>query len=141
MARKMKIRAWDNGKSTYKKTGKKIPGHYITEVNCEHNGKNILTCLWGPGVSKNPFLAFNFKGAKKGDSVKISWVDNQGGKGKVVQKQRYHKNIFPLFSLKKGALSAPFLLPVEMLFFRESKLKPLYAKSTIYLWRYKYQPM
>ena len=64
-----------------KKTGKKIPGHYITEVNCEHNGKNILTCLWGPGVSKNPFLSFSFNGAKKGDSVKISWVDNQGGKG------------------------------------------------------------
>jgi sulfur-oxidizing protein SoxZ len=97
MARKMKIRAWDNGKSTSikaiifhpmetglrkdKKTGKKIPGHYITEVECEHNGKKILTCLWGPGVSKNPFLSFNFKGAKKGDSVKISWVDNQGSKG------------------------------------------------------------
>ena len=97
MARKMKIRAWDNGKSTSikaiifhpmgtglrkdKKTGKKIPGHYITEVNCMHNGKNILTCLWGPGVSKNPFLSFNFNGAKKGDNVEISWVDNQGGKG------------------------------------------------------------
>lgn len=64
-----------------KKTGKTIPGHYITEVNCEHNGKNILTCLWGAGISKNPFLAFNFNGAKKGDTVKISWVDNTGVKG------------------------------------------------------------
>lgn len=97
MARKMKIRAWDDGKGASikaiifhpmetglrkdKKTGKKIPGHYITEVKCVHKGNTVLTCLWGPGVSKNPFLAFSFKGAKKGDSIDISWVDNQGGKG------------------------------------------------------------
>ena len=97
MARKMKIRAWDNGKGASvkaiifhpmetglrkdKKTGKQIPGHYITEVKCAHNGINILTCLWGPGVSKNPFVAFDFEGARKGDNIKLSWVDNQGGAG------------------------------------------------------------
>lgn len=97
MANDMKIRAWDNGKNASikaiifhpmetglrkdKKSGAPIPAHYITEVNCEHNGKSILTCLWGAGVSKNPFLAFNFNGAKKGDDVKISWVDNIGGTG------------------------------------------------------------
>ena len=64
-----------------KKTGKTIPRHYITEVKCEHNGKNNLTLLWRPCVSNNPFLSFDFYGAKKGDSVKISWVDNQVGKG------------------------------------------------------------
>jgi len=95
MAKKnMKIRAWTSGESTTvkailfhpmetglrkdKSTGKAIPAHYITEVKCEHKGKNVLTCLWGPGVSKNPFLSFRFKGAKKGDSLKISWVDNKG---------------------------------------------------------------
>lgn len=61
-----------------KKTGKKIPAHFIQEVNCEHNGKNVMTALWGPAVSKNPYLSFKFKGAKSGDSVKISWVDNMG---------------------------------------------------------------
>jgi sulfur-oxidizing protein SoxZ len=29
-------------------------------------------------VSKNPYLAFKFKGAKAGDAVKLSWVDNKG---------------------------------------------------------------
>ena len=97
MAREMKIRAWDNGKNTSikaiifhpmetglrkdKATGNKIPEHYITEVTCKHNGNNIMTCLWGPGVSKNPFLSFNFNGAKKGDTVDISWVDNTGKTG------------------------------------------------------------
>lgn len=102
MDRKMKVRAWDNGKNTSikaiifhpmetglrkdKKTGKNIPGHYITEVKCEHNGQTILTCLWGPGVSKNPFISFDFNGAKKGDNVNISWTDNLGDKGGAVSK-------------------------------------------------------
>jgi len=92
--KKMKIRAWTEGARTTvkailfhpmetglrkdKSTGKAIPAHYITEVKCEHKGKNVLTCLWGPTVSKNPFLSFRFKGAMKGDSLKISWIDNQG---------------------------------------------------------------
>lgn len=93
--KKMKIRAWAEGsKATVKAiifhpmetglrkdkaTGKPIPAHYITEVQCTHNGKSVLTCLWGPGVSKNPFVSFRFNGAKSGDTLKVSWVDNQGG--------------------------------------------------------------
>jgi len=63
-----------------KKTGKKIPAHFIQEVACEHNGKTVLTALWGPAVSKNPYLSFKFSGGAKGDTVKISWVDNKGEK-------------------------------------------------------------
>jgi sulfur-oxidizing protein SoxZ len=59
-------------------TGKLIPAHFIQEVDCEHNGNTVLTALWGPGVSKNPYLAFKFKGGKAGDTIKIHWVDNQG---------------------------------------------------------------
>jgi len=61
-----------------KKTGKKIPAHFIQEVKCEHNGANVMTALWGPAISKNPYLSFKFKGGAKGDSIKISWVDNKG---------------------------------------------------------------
>jgi sulfur-oxidizing protein SoxZ len=35
---------------------------------------------WGPAVSKNPYFAFSFKGAKAGDTLEISWVDNKGEK-------------------------------------------------------------
>ncbi len=63
-----------------KKTGKVIPAHFIQEVNCTHNGKNVLVAEWGPAVSKNPYLSFSFKGGKSGDAVNISWVDNKGGK-------------------------------------------------------------
>jgi sulfur-oxidizing protein SoxZ len=63
-----------------KKTGKKIPAHYITEVTCTHKGKTVLVANWGPAISKNPYLSFEFKGAAKGDKVNISWVDNKGEK-------------------------------------------------------------
>lgn len=62
------------------KTGEIIPAHFIQEVTCEHNGKNVLTAGWGVAVSKNPYLSFQFKGGKKGDKIKISWVDNKGDK-------------------------------------------------------------
>jgi sulfur-oxidizing protein SoxZ len=61
-----------------KKTGEKIPAHFIQEVNCEHKGKNVMVAHWGVAISKNPYLSFKFKGAAAGDTVKVSWVDNKG---------------------------------------------------------------
>jgi len=61
-----------------KKTGEKIPAHFIQEVICDHNGKQVLLANWGVAVSKNPYLSFKFKGASKGDTIKISWKDNKG---------------------------------------------------------------
>jgi sulfur-oxidizing protein SoxZ len=68
----------ETGQRKDKKTGKLIPAHFIQEVTCDHNGTNVMTALWGPAVSKNPYLSFKFKGAKAGDSLKLSWVDNKG---------------------------------------------------------------
>jgi sulfur-oxidizing protein SoxZ len=93
MAKSIKMRAKHSGDETTVKAlfthvmetglrkgkdGNKIPAHHITEVTCEHGGKTVMTAQWGPAVSKNPYLAFKFKGAKSGDMVKLSWVDNQG---------------------------------------------------------------
>lgn len=61
-----------------KKTGEKIPAHFIKEINCEHKGKSVMVAHFGVAVSKNPYLAFKFKGAAAGDAIKISWVDNKG---------------------------------------------------------------
>jgi len=61
-----------------KKTGEVIPAHFIQEVVAEHNGKNVLTAMWGGGVSKNPYLSFKVKGGAKGDTIKIAWTDNTG---------------------------------------------------------------
>lgn len=62
------------------KTGKKIPAHFIQEVSCTHNGTETMLAQWGPAVSKNPYLSYQFTGGKSGDNVSISWVDNKGEK-------------------------------------------------------------
>ena len=60
--------------------GKTIPALYIQEVTAQLNGKTVMTAQWGPSVAKNPFMQFNVKGAKAGDTIGISWVDNRGEK-------------------------------------------------------------
>ncbi len=60
--------------------GKTIPAWFIKEVSAQHNGKPVLTAQWGPSVSKNPFMQFTLKGAKAGDKVSVTWVDNKGDK-------------------------------------------------------------
>ncbi len=95
MARKMKVRAFikdggitvvkalmfhpmETGLRKDKKTGKTIPAHFIQEVDVQLNGNKVLTCLWGPVVSKNPFLSFDISDTKAGDTVQLTWTDNTG---------------------------------------------------------------
>jgi len=60
--------------------GKVIPAWFIQEVTAALNGKPVLTAQWGPSISKNPFLQFVVKGAKAGDKISVTWVDNKGDK-------------------------------------------------------------
>jgi sulfur-oxidizing protein SoxZ len=60
--------------------GKVIPAWHIQEISAEHNGKAVMTAQWGPAVSKNPFVQFVVKGAKVGDKISVTWVDNKGEK-------------------------------------------------------------
>ena len=62
------------------KTGQLVPAHHITQVSCTLAGKTVMDAQWGGGISKNPYLALKVKGAKAGDPVVISWVDNKGEK-------------------------------------------------------------
>ena len=68
------------------KQGKLIPPHHIEVLEFEHGGKTVFTALWGPAVSKDPYVKFSFKGGKKGDDLKVSWVDNKGQSDSVVAK-------------------------------------------------------
>ena len=67
-------------------TGKLIPPHHIEVVQFEHGGKTVFTALWGPAVSKDPYLKFSFKGGAKGDELKVSWIDNKGQTDALVAK-------------------------------------------------------
>jgi sulfur-oxidizing protein SoxZ len=58
--------------------GKVVPAHFIQSVVAVHNGRQVLEAEWGPAVSKNPYLQFQFGGGKPGDKVQITWTDNTG---------------------------------------------------------------
>ena len=62
------------------KTGQLVPAHYITDVTATINGAKVLDAGLSGGISKNPYLGFKVKGAKAGDKVVVSWVDNKGDK-------------------------------------------------------------
>lgn len=57
--------------------GKLIPAYFIKELNVEYQNKLILNVEIGATVSKDPYLAFSFKGVK-GEKVKFSTVDSKG---------------------------------------------------------------
>lgn len=64
-------------------TGQIVPAHYITEVTAQHKGETVFHAEIGPGVSKDPYLSFQFTGGAVGDTVTLSWVDNKGGTEKA----------------------------------------------------------
>jgi sulfur-oxidizing protein SoxZ len=59
-------------------SGKTIPAHFIKDVKASSGARTVLTARWSQAISQNPFLQFRFKGAKAGDKVTVTWVDNMG---------------------------------------------------------------
>jgi sulfur-oxidizing protein SoxZ len=58
--------------------GQVVPAHFIQTVKVSCKGKTVLEALWGPAVSKNPYLQFKFKGCDKGEELTVTWTDNKG---------------------------------------------------------------
>ena len=93
MANSTRLRAWviddqirvravishpmENGRRKIKKTGKKIPPHFIRELVVSRNGRVVLEALWGKSISRNAYLAFEIPG-RKGDRIELVWLDNRG---------------------------------------------------------------
>lgn len=59
------------------KDGNKIPEHFIQTVKATHNGNTVFDVQFNTAVSKDPYLAFSFAGAK-GDTMTVAWADNTG---------------------------------------------------------------
>lgn len=62
------------------KKGNLIPAKFIQNLTCEHAGNVVLDTELSGAVSTNPYIKFDFSGAKDGDTIKVSWVDNTGEK-------------------------------------------------------------
>ena len=59
-------------------TGQAIPVHHITQLTFLLNGEVTMVADLSTAVSENPYFRFKVRGAKAGDSLKVSWVDNLG---------------------------------------------------------------
>ena len=58
--------------------GNVIPLHFIQEITVRLNGKTVIESQISQAVSRNPVFSFRVKGAKAGDKLQISWLDNKG---------------------------------------------------------------
>lgn len=67
----------ETGVRKNKKTGEKIPAHFINEVVGKNNGKVMMTANWSGSIAKNPYLSYKYKGSK-GDELELTWTDNTG---------------------------------------------------------------
>lgn len=67
----------ETGRRTDPASGELIPRHYIREVICEHNGKVVMTLDWSWGISSDPYLAFQIKNGRQGDTVSVRWTDDR----------------------------------------------------------------
>jgi len=63
--------------------GKIVPMHFIQNVEVKLNGKTVIEGQISQAVSRNPVFSFRVKGAKAGDKIEISWLDNKGDKNRT----------------------------------------------------------
>ena len=67
-----------------KKTGDRDNANFITYMTATVNGEIVWEASTSQFLSKNPIFKFQFKGAKKGDTLEMNFIDRKGktGKGK-----------------------------------------------------------
>ncbi len=65
---------------------KKIEAEYITHILGKANGKVVFEATTSGFMSENPLIKFSFTGAKKGDELEFTLVDNHG-KTKIGKKK------------------------------------------------------
>ncbi len=61
-----------------KKTGNSDDANFITRITASVNGKLVYEMSTSQFLAKNPIMKFQFKGAKAGDKVEMTWTDRKG---------------------------------------------------------------
>jgi len=60
--------------------GEIVAQHFIRSILVAHNGKTVYDGQWSQAVSRNPVFGVKVRGAKAGDKISVTWVDNKGDK-------------------------------------------------------------
>jgi len=56
-----------------------VPMHYITQLTFTNNDKLVMVANFSTAVSRDPYFSFKFTNANVGDTLKVVWIDNNGG--------------------------------------------------------------
>lgn len=59
-------------------TGHLVPAHHITRLRVEIAGRSVLESRMTIAVAKDPLLSFRYRGARAGDAIRVTWIDNRG---------------------------------------------------------------
>lgn len=59
------------------KAGKPIPRDIINTFIAKFDGEQVFRAEFGPGISANPYLAFQLRVAGPG-TIEITWIDDEG---------------------------------------------------------------
>ncbi len=73
--------AMESGQRKDSKTGELIPALYLQTIIAKHAGKVVFEANFGPAVSKNPYISFDFEGGASGDQLEFTWTENSGKSG------------------------------------------------------------
>ena len=61
----------ETGNRKDKKTGKKVPAHFVKTMVFTHNGTAVAQANLGPAVSKNPLTQILLTNSNSGDTVSV----------------------------------------------------------------------
>lgn len=61
--------------------GQFMPPHFMQTMLVTLNDKPIIEAQTGTGISRNPYFTFFLRDGQIGDTIKVSWQDNQGYTG------------------------------------------------------------
>lgn len=64
-------------------TEETVPMHHITQLTFTNNDKLVMVANFSTAVSRDPYFSFKFTNAKVGDTLKVVWVDNNGGTDEI----------------------------------------------------------
>lgn len=67
-----------NGRLRDPETGTIPAPLYIERLRIEHGTRLVADCRLSTSVSRDPYLAFRFRGGAPGDRIRVSWTDNHG---------------------------------------------------------------
>jgi sulfur-oxidizing protein SoxZ len=79
----------ETGHKINRKTGEKIPPHFIQKLYIKQNNVHTLVdASIGSAISTDPYLSFKFLNINQGDTLNVSWEDNMGRRDETSVKIR-----------------------------------------------------